>query len=78
MTRREISHLHFTNTIQVDTVQRMRLLSREIERDVGRSIFGAFVCVCVLLSWSYTPYSLVWGSFLFSCLYVSMSVSTQN
>lgn len=78
MTCRETLHLHLTNPIQVDIVQRMRLFSRETERDVGRSIVGAFVCVCVLLCWSYTPYNLVRGSFLFSRLYVSMSVRTQN
>lgn len=43
-------------------------------RDVGRSIFGTFVCVCVLLCWSHTPYNLLLGSFLFSCLSLCFNV----
>lgn len=76
---RETFRLHFTNTIQVDIRQGMRLYSRERQRDVGRSIFGAFVPVCVLLCWSYTPYNLIWGSFLFSvCLFQCLWAHRTN
>lgn len=53
----------------------------ERERDVGRSIFGALVCVCVLLCWSHTPYNLLLGSFfvllfvtLFQCLWAQKTI----
>lgn len=68
-------HLHFTNTTQADTLLVNEALQPgEREREVGRSIFGAFVRVFMLLCWSHTPYNLVWGPFLFCCLSLCFNV----